>query len=103
MNTNPLFFIKQILLALLEACVLEKKNNDFVTTAMALPQLIQLEIMEMLRPMIINSQEIGNHLAEDFADILTKSSGLCDFINYVSFFDVLCFLEINTISTVKPV
>lgn len=88
------------MLALLEACVLEKKNDDFVNTAMALPHLVQLEIMQMLQPMIINSQDIGNHLTEDFADILTKCSGLCDFVYYVP---ILCLLEINTISTVKPV
>ena len=29
----------------------------------------------MLQPMIVNSQDIGNHLSEDFADILKISSG----------------------------
>ncbi|XP_052061915.1 uncharacterized protein LOC127701983 [Mytilus californianus] len=64
----------KILLALLEACVLEKKNNTFVTTATSLPELVQMEIMQMLQPLIINAQDVGNHLTEDFADILTKTT-----------------------------
>ncbi|XP_071173950.1 putative leucine-rich repeat-containing protein DDB_G0290503 isoform X1 [Mytilus edulis] len=64
----------KILLALLEACVLEKKNNTFVTTATSLPELVQMEIMQMLQPMIINAQDVGSHLTEDFADILTKTT-----------------------------
>lgn len=73
----------QILLALLEACILEKKNDFFVNTATSLSEPVQMEIMQMLQPMIVNSQDIGNHLNEDFSDILKKSSGVYVFFMLV--------------------
>lgn len=71
-----IFEFFKILLALLVACILEKKNDVFVAKATALSESVQMEIMQMLQPMIVNSQDIGNHLSEDFSDILKKTTGL---------------------------
>ncbi|XP_069114091.1 putative leucine-rich repeat-containing protein DDB_G0290503 isoform X1 [Argopecten irradians] len=63
--------LAKILYALFGAFVQDKNKQTFVNAALNLPQDEQLEIMEILEP-IVASQDLTTRLPPDFADILKK-------------------------------